>query len=459
MNKMEVLMKKIILLFALNLMVSGCGGYITKFGDSFEGLGDYGYAAPGNIDIEDKYQKGSGGPLVPGDYVSINLKSGYISYFPEGYLKRGANWLFGSPVRGEIAILVDVASNGLAGKETLKSGRVIYYSDDVYLKQMLSMSFTPVYGPVVYDGSPLGLSFRMMELDNSDNTQVKSVLDAIATVGSAASTAGSPLLINSMRDVGEALVKSNVDDKFGAFDAMFLGAGVDFGSSSPELKVGDYILIRKADRINGINWQDYCYNEKKGMLQIRDKSASDKCDTVNKQPDFTYMVFTVSRNAGTSDMTPTLKAERLISELNNAQTHGQMQAAAKETVSEYVRSVTMGKVRNALGVLAKKDASTAYRLVNAQVIVNAMQCSRLSRVNYTVPSSEFAAAKGVCGDDFMDGSLSNQDYEYSANRLAALNNCMKRDEIKQDVFFDQLNASDLDAKRAALVTRLSVCGS
>ena len=443
------------------LSISGCGGYITKTGDSFEGLGDYGYVSPGSSTIEEKYREGSGGALTKGDYVSVSLKSGYISYFPESGLKKGLNWIAGSPVRGEIVILIDVVANGLSGKETLKSGRVVFYSDDVYQGQMLNISFIPVYGPVEYEGHPLGLSVRMLELDNSDNLQVKSVMDAIASVGAAATTAGSPLLINSLKDIGDALVKSNVDDKFGAFDAMFLGSGEDFGSTAPELKIGDYVLIRKADRSSGVNWNKYCYNAKRGVLQVREEgaAASTSCSTVNQQPDFSYLVLSVSRNIGINDMTPALEIQTFLNELKSAETPKQMQAAAGLAVREVVRKTTMSKVRKALAVLAAKETPAVSRSINAQVVADSLQCSSLARVDFADPSTELTVTKRLCGDYFLNGSISTDDYQYVANRLSAMGNCLKPVEITPALFYDQLNTADLEAKRATLTSKISSCGT
>lgn len=448
--------------FSLLLIVSaltGCGGYITSWGDSFEGAGDYGHVSPGATAVAEKYTKGSGGELVVGDYVSISLKSGYITQFPESSLKRGLNWVARSPVRGEVAILVDVTNNGLSGRETMKSGRVVFYSDDVYEGQMLNISFIPVYGPVKYEGQPLGLSVRVLELDNADNAQIKGVLDAIASVGAASTTAGSPLLTNSMKDIGDALVKSNADDTFGAFDAMFLGAGKDFGSTAPELKIGDYVLIRKEDRMEGIDWKYYCYNEARGMLQMRGELNRSSCNTVNRQPDFSYIVFSVSRNVGVHDMTPELKVNELLEELKATPSASQMRKVANNAVRDVIRSATMSRVRDSLDILSREKTTAVSRQLNAQVVANALQCSSLSRLSYDDLKSEFEDVKGLCGDYFIDGSLSLSDYEYVANRLVVIKNCLVPAEIKTALFYENLNAAELEAKRSALVTKLSACGA
>lgn len=448
-------MLRLLMSASLLLVLQGCGGYITKWGDSFEGANDYGYVGAKDEVVKPKYEKSEGGVLVEGDYVSFHLKSVYLNYFPEGSLKRKANSLVGSKVRGEIAVLIDVVDSKVAGIETAKTGRVIYYGDDVYEGQMLNLSFLPIYGPVKYSGQSLGFTLRMLELDQADNEQVKGVLSALAKVGSSFATAGAPNLIKNLSDVGGALVASNADDKFAAYDAMFLPAGKDHGAASPNLKLGDYVFVRNADRSKMNLWAEYCYLHETGELR---KKINGSCTAATEKPNFNYAVISVLRDVGQVDMTPETKFNELVTKLASVEKISTMDELAGAAVRGYASDAGMSKVRRALSVVSKKESSPIVRSYNAFVLAQAMQCSLLSRRDMSSEAEEQAAVK-VCGKYYADIGLRIDDAGYVADRLGALSNCVPTKDFNEDFFIGEITEASLKEKLNTVSNRLSLCGS
>jgi hypothetical protein len=148
-----------------------------------------------------------------------------------------------------------------------KSGRVIFYSDDVRESgQYLNLSHLPIYGPQTYKGNLIYISFTIQELDTEENKRMQAMLNALATIGSGAYPPSAPILgiLNSM---GGAILNSDTDDVEFRYHATFDPEGGHEDVYTPALLPGDYVIIRKEKRLDPINWDSLRLNRKTGRLQ------------------------------------------------------------------------------------------------------------------------------------------------------------------------------------------------
>ena len=212
------------------------------------------------------------------DSVTIRLQSAFINWFSEaagsyiGDLIAEGQFLN----RGEIAIVVNAFQINKSGsdnsldfsKNGFEKGRVVYYSPDVMSKQFLNFNNMPVYGPVTYDGTPIGLDIAVIELDETDQVTV-GLLTELGKLGAKAFPVAAPELA-VLNSLGEALINSQTNDVNGRYHVLFDSAD----SGHPDiphttLEVGYYVFIRAQDRTVDIDWEDLFLDENSGALYVK----------------------------------------------------------------------------------------------------------------------------------------------------------------------------------------------
>lgn len=454
------------------VLLSGCGGYITKYGDKFEGLGGYKVqaAASGSDKVAGewggRFVKNVSSTFTPNDYVSVHLKSGYIYSFTEGYLKVKANQLASlvgreSPVRGQIAIVVNVIEKVASEKSSTDGvGRVVYYSDDVYERQTLNDAFAPIYGPVRWGGNPLMVEVSIMELDQEDNEQLKQILDVVARVGTNIESLGSSRLIDGLNKVGAALIASNGDDVMGRYRATFVPANATSDYALPVLRHGDVIFTRQGDRTKPIDWSRYCYNEKEGLVQKlkKDMASNEICnDLVDSPPEFTYLVMTIGKNLGTVDMTPDLNFEQLQAQVKDSGSVRAIKESVKVFSGAVAREMTFRRVAKSMNELSEPNVASVLKELEARVIAEALQCSYVSSFNKTLDDSQKKALQSLCGPDYASSSLTEGEFGYFIKRLVVMGNCLTPDEVTDEFLVDDLTEVGLKRARKNLSDKIGVC--
>lgn len=149
--------------------------------------------------------------------------------------------------------------------ESHKSGRVIYFSDDVRPGQFLNFGQIIIEGPATYLGNPVSISLFAIEVD-SDAARTNSLISTLASIGSFAWPAGSPVL-SVLESVGTALVRGNGDDMNLRYDTTVLDyRSLRPGLSSAFLAYGDYILFRNENRAVGFDYGSVHYRPSDGKL-------------------------------------------------------------------------------------------------------------------------------------------------------------------------------------------------
>ena len=182
--------------------------------------------------------------------------------------------------RGEIAIIANVGESS-ASKSLVTNradektkGRVVYYNDDVRESgQLINALNLPIYGPKKYEGKNVFFELSMLELDNDENAQMKSLLQSLAGIGGKAYPPSAPIL-GVLNSLGSALLSGNSDDVEMRFQMRFDVKPPDTGSYVYRLPLaeGYYAFVREENRDNLPEWHNFAVNEKDGVL-CRAKSA------------------------------------------------------------------------------------------------------------------------------------------------------------------------------------------
>ena len=229
--------------------------------------------------------------IEAGDSISIHLRSAFLKDFEAA---------IGHPLRGfrpngEIAIVVKAFEFGQGedfdfGPDAIRQGRLVFYSPDVEKGQLLNFNNLPVYGPITYQGNPIGIDISVIEIDAED-AQIAALLGTLATIGAQAYPPAAPILpvLNSL---GQALLNGGTNDTEMRFTLMLdPGAGYA-GVSHPIVEAGDYVFVKKEDRRSTTPWQDLVVDTNTGLV-YRDG-----------QPYHgdTYLTFQINKNLSSTDI-------------------------------------------------------------------------------------------------------------------------------------------------------------
>lgn len=172
------------------------------------------------------------------------------------------------------------------------AGRVVYYSDDVRKEQALSFGQLIMFGPVQYNGNPVGVSLYVIKLAN-EGGKMGPLLSSLATLGK--SVGGNVEVLGILETLGTRLLNGQ-DVRYFRFDTM-LGSQAN---SVPNLygaylTYGDYVLIRREDRSKPIQVSSYRYDPQTARLY-----SDEHCE--NPVTDLSYGVIQVNRGSAEAFM-------------------------------------------------------------------------------------------------------------------------------------------------------------
>lgn len=234
--------------------------------------------------------------IAPGDAFSIRLLSAYICDFRESeswqdYFTKsnkgvtipcsGGDGSQNAQTRGEIAIVANVGERKDAvglnfdPNQTKKSGRVIYYNEDMReTGQLMNALNLPVYGPKTYDGDSLFMDWSVLELDTEESSAARAMIKRLAELGGMAYPPGATVL-NLLNNIGSAMLANNGDDvemRYQMeFDPYFKCVDKDTKCKKSAvhravLREGYYALLRSEQRDVLPPLQDLQVCEAEGML-------------------------------------------------------------------------------------------------------------------------------------------------------------------------------------------------
>lgn len=310
---MERAVMRVLSAAAIVIALTGCSGSFLNEGatrvrvstSNEGGSSDFKsiYFKPSNLDKE---------VIKKGDYFSISLLSVYICGFREsrgldvftfdrsntavtmeGETSSGCTYggLFSvkpgnRTTRGEISIVANAGEtsqkerNIINPSDLYSKGRVIYYNDDIRESgQLINAMNLPVYGPIEYGGKNVVLDIWMLELDNNENKNNKSLLGALAQLGGKVYPPSAPIL-GVLNTLGGAFLSGNQDDVEAHFQMRFdVPAHPDSNVSRIPLAEGYYAFVREENRDMNPQWDKLAVNEAAGELCNSDDGK--KCTSNN----------------------------------------------------------------------------------------------------------------------------------------------------------------------------------
>lgn len=238
--------------------------------------------------------------FVENDSLSVHLRTAYIKDFTEIANPLRIFTRIGLKANGEIAIVAN-AFEMSTGKELdfadKKSGRLVFYSDDVLKGQFLNFNNMPIYGPIKYNGAPFAFRVTIFELDvNSE--QAKALLKGLAEVGSMAYPPASPVL-SLLNGLGQALVSSDQDDTEFRYTMVLDPKGGLEQLNHFTLEAGNYVIIRSENRGGEIPWDKLSLKENEGIVCWNEKEPDKKGEPYAEN---TYLVMEINKNVSSVDI-------------------------------------------------------------------------------------------------------------------------------------------------------------
>lgn len=180
------------------------------------------------------FRSTSGAVINENDDFMITLISTYICDFREaqtleflsptnsGAIACGDERSAGTNTRGEIAILAGFGFRDENGTGGVPEERLVFLSDDVReTGQLLNFVNLPIYGPARYKFATSRLRMTILELDQEEAEEQSTFLQAVADAGASFSTPIEGKVIEVLASIGDALIKSNKDDREMRFDVGF----------------------------------------------------------------------------------------------------------------------------------------------------------------------------------------------------------------------------------------------
>ena len=248
--------------------------------------------------------------IKAGHTISLHLMHGFIKGFNE--------WItdFPNTIRGEIAIIANVFEVGKTGPvmdyadgNEKRSGRLIYYSDDVRQDgHHLNFSYLPIYGPINYAGGPLAIQFTILELDQFEGSRAKSMIGTLAKLGRSAYAPSSDTL-KILDTLGESLLSGGDDREF-KYTFYLMPPEGHPATKYPILMAGNYAIIKQepyttiADetfewKFNKTNWNEITINNKDGLLYYQKTQGCDEqqqtCPDLSRAYESsTYLTFQIN---------------------------------------------------------------------------------------------------------------------------------------------------------------------
>lgn len=180
------------------------------------------------------FSEENGAVIKPGEDFQITLISAYICDFRESvYLdflaptNRGAvpcrdDGNAEADTRGEISILAGFGFRDGTLDGGTPAERLVYYGDDVReTGQLLNFLNLPIYGPAPYSLAASHLRVTILELDQEEAEEQSAFLETLANAGASYSSPVEGKVIEVLGSIGDALIKSNKDDRELRFDMGF----------------------------------------------------------------------------------------------------------------------------------------------------------------------------------------------------------------------------------------------
>lgn len=237
----------------------------------------------GCIELKPKFLSKSGEagllPVKRKDVYEVTLKHIKLAELPEG----------SSLPRQKIAVLVKGFE--MAGKdetvltddmgfdfssESSNLGRIVYYSDDVKPGQALNFGQLNMFGPLPYQGHPVGVTVYVLKLADDIGPALKPLLGTIAQIGKTVSPLNASG-IGMLESIGSRLLEGSDEVLFRYDTTLRSSDGTVDDLAFAHLAYGDYVLLRTENRTEKIDWKQFLYNPQNGKLYKNTQKINGEC--------------------------------------------------------------------------------------------------------------------------------------------------------------------------------------
>lgn len=398
------------------------GGCSSRQGDMYTGKADYRYATTTKQMSQKFFAKSDVGDFKgylfsPGDFISINLKNAKFSTISESYLEHELDKIRKRTTSGEIAIIANV-TEGVAQPQFTGSdisatpGRIIFYSNDITKDEHISQSFNPVYGPVKWNGNPITIEITVIEVDVEENQQLDSLMKALASLGTRIpSPATEPIAV--LNSIGQSFIASNHDDILYKSRVTLMPHLSDADNIyTTVLAQGDIVFSRtekdSREVTHSINmdWDAHTYQPAFGELCAGTPRTRAEC----KSEGVSYIVFTITKNNGVTDMTPTQTFADIYKNFKNNDNKPESIAALTTAIAAFARNRNYTETFTELQAVYK-EKNVLKRNALSDNVALALACSELAPL-HAAPSTTLTAR---CGKEYPAYAMSKRDLEHLWN--------------------------------------------
>jgi len=349
------------------------------------------------------------------DSISIHLEQVYIKDFYEiPAFWRGET---SKDLRGEIAIVVR-AFELTEGQDldfrpsAVEAGRLVYYSDDVRKGQFLNFSYLPVYGPITYKGNPIVLQIYILELDTGTE-KLKPLLSTLARAGANVYPPASPVL-SLIETLGSAFLSGNKDDVLFRYSLVLHPNQGYADMDYPILEAGQYVFLRKEDRLAPEDWDRIKLDQEDGRLVLTTSPASQATSrnggSGELYRDETYAVLAIQKGFDPTslDLAQNTFGEFLTRlETDAAKDVSNLDVIVKKLAADQKRIRDFGELRRTvqdLSRLSSTETDKRSRLSNKMLDALAAQIDKEKECQGGTPDSE--KCRGAMAPDEIDYLLS-----------------------------------------------------
>jgi hypothetical protein len=253
---------------------------------------------------------------IKNESISLHLTNLFVAEYHELWKHRPESYgtLDGD---GEIAVIAKVGSSydqaNTFEQANASSGRLIFFSDNVYLKSRLNVFNEPFFGPIAYLGGPIQLDLLILEVDEEEQKQLLSVLRVAAQAGSKAYAPAAPALA-ILEQIGTALLDAEGDDIAFRFrmtlDPERSSEDSPTGSGyAPQVVPGHYIFLRRQDREDTFDFEDLWFSPEDCKLYRVNEDARAESERFVEHREDTYVVVRIQSGLNAS----TLNTEQTLS--------------------------------------------------------------------------------------------------------------------------------------------------
>lgn len=203
-----------------------------------------------------------------GDSIAIRMRQGFISQFWELPI----NPFRGFRPNGEIAVVVrafeyggdDPTKDFDFGPGGIEKGRLVFFSNDVEENQFLNFDNMPIYGPITYNGNPIGIDIAVIEID-SNSEQMNALLDTLASAGEKAFPPAAPIL-SVLNELGSSLLNAGTNDIEMRYRLVLDPPDGYKGLYYPRVEASDFVFVREHNRQANTDWANLELDVNDGRL-------------------------------------------------------------------------------------------------------------------------------------------------------------------------------------------------